>query len=276
MSLSVIRCASRQRDIFFALFAGIALIACLVPPAVAQAWSSLSGTVTDPSGALVAGASVTIRNLDTGMERIATTDDAGRYQVLLLPVGNYEVVIHKEGFALMTRTGIHLAVSQDAEIDIGLKLSREKQQVIVNADAAAVNLTTADISGLVGDQQVKDLPLNGRSFDELLTLNPGIVNFTAEKTGGVGVSNSTVGNNFAVSGNRPQQNLFLLNGVEFTGAAENNMQPGGTSQELLGVEGVREFNVLRDYLWRRVRQAPWRAGADCDAGRDQQLSWIGL
>ena len=98
----------------------------------------------------------------------------------------------------------------------------------------------------MGEQQVRNLPLNGRSFDELLTLNPGVVNFTLEKTGGIGVSNSTVGNNFAVSGNRPQQNLFLLNGVEFTGAAENNMQPGGTSQQLLGVDAVQEFNLLRD------------------------------
>jgi hypothetical protein len=73
-----------------------------------------------------------------------------------------------------------------------------------------------------------------------------VVNFTSQKTGGIGVSNSTVGNNFVVSGNRPQQNLYLLNGIEFTGAAENNMQPGGTSQELLGVDAVREFNVLRD------------------------------
>ncbi len=72
------------------------------------------------------------------------------------------------------------------------------------------------------------------------------MNFTWEKTGGIGVSNSTVGNNFAVEGNRPQQNLFLLNGVEFTGAAENNMQPGGTSQQLLGVDAVREFNLLTD------------------------------
>jgi TonB-dependent Receptor Plug Domain len=109
-----------------------------------------------------------------------------------------------------------------------------------------VSTTTRDISGLVGEQQVKDLPLNGRSYDELLTLNPGVVNFTWEKTGGIGVSNSTTGNNFSVSGNRPQQNLFLLNGVEYTGAAENNMQPGGTSQQLLGVDAVREFNVLRD------------------------------
>ncbi len=94
--------------------------------------------------------------------------------------------------------------------------------------------------------EIESLPLNGRSYDLLLTLNPGVVNFTSAKTGGVGVSNSTVGNNFAVAGNRPQQNLFLLNGIEFTGAAENNMQPGGTSQLLLGVDAVREFNVLRN------------------------------
>lgn len=88
-------------------------------------------------------------------------------------------------------------------------------------------MTTEDVPGLVGEQQVKDLPLNGRSYDLLMPLNPGIVNFTSQKTGGIGISNSTTGNNFAVSGNRPQQNLYLLNGVEFTGAAENNMQPGG-------------------------------------------------
>ena len=120
------------------------------------------------------------------------------------------------------------------------------EQVKVDADAPIVNTTTQDISGLVGEKEVKELPLNGRSYDLLLTINPGVVNFTWEKTGGIGVSNSSTGNNFAVSGNRPQQNLFLLNGIEFTGAAENNMQPGGASQNLIGVEAVREFNVLRD------------------------------
>ena len=120
------------------------------------------------------------------------------------------------------------------------------EQVTVEGDASLVNTTTQDISGLVGEKEIKELPLNGRSYDLLLMLNPGIVNFTWEKTGGIGVSNSTTGNNFSVSGNRPQQNLFLLNGVEFTGAAENNMQPGGPSENLMGVEAVREFNVLRD------------------------------
>ena len=80
----------------------------------------------------------------------------------------------------------------------------------------------------------------------LTLLNPGVVNFTWEKTGGIGISNSTTANMFSVSGNRPQQNLFLLNGVEFTGAAENNMTPGGASGQLLGIDAVREFNILRD------------------------------
>jgi Carboxypeptidase regulatory-like domain len=216
------------------------------PLVLAQVSASLSGSVADSSGAYVTGANVTVTNVNTGVTRNTATDNEGRFQVFALPVGDYEVRVKKQGFAEEIRTGIHLAVGQDATVKISLRVGEVSQQVTVNADASAVNVTTTDIAGLVGERQVKDLPLNGRSYDELLTLNPGIVNFTSEKTGGIGVSNSTVGNNFAVSGNRPQQNLFLLNGVEFTGAAENNMQPGGTSQQLLGVDAVREFNVLRD------------------------------
>ncbi len=224
----------------------VALLLLYSPAAAAQTSTSITGLVTDSSGAAVYGADITVRNVNTGVERITVTSHSGQYQVLSLPVGDYEILIGKQGFAKEIRTGIHLAVGQVAAVDITLRVGQVQQQVTVDADASAVSPTMTDISGLVGEQQMKDLPLNGRSYDELLTLNPGIVNFTSEKTGGVGVSNSTVGNNFAVSGNRPQQNLFLLNGVEFTGAAENNMQPGGTSGELLGVDAVREFNVLRD------------------------------
>jgi len=212
----------------------------------AQVSAVLSGTVMDPSNAVVSGANVTVRNLDTGGVRTAVTDGAGRYQVVALPVGTYEVRVTKTGFAEPVRRGIKLVIGQDATVDFTLAVGEVSQQVVVNGDAPPVSVATTDISGLVGEQEVKNLPLNGRSFDELLTLNPGVVNSTFEKFGGIGVSNSTAGNNFAVSGNRPQQNLFLLNGVEFTGAAENNMQPGGTSQQLLGVDAVKEFNLLRD------------------------------
>jgi hypothetical protein len=241
---------SRPRRIGWAL-GGVSLLAALLnlvaPPATqAQATASVTGTVTDPSGAPVPAATVTAKNVETGALRNTVTDEAGRYRVLALWVGEYEVRITKSGFQEAVRGGIHLVVGQEASVDLRLQVGEVKQAVMVTEEAPMVSTTTRDISGLVGEQQVKDLPLNGRSYDELLTLNPGIVNFTSEKTGGTGVSNSTTGNNFAVSGNRPQQNLFLLNGVEYTGAAENNMQPGGTSQQLLGVDAVREFNVLRD------------------------------
>ena len=212
----------------------------------AQVSANLSGRVTDPSGAGVPGASVTAKDIDTGILRTTLTDQSGQYELFELPVGHYEVRARKDGFAEKVRAGILLVVGQDATADLSLQVGEVRQQVTVTENVPAVNGSTQDISGLVGEQQVRELPLNGRSYDLLLTLNPGIVNFTSQKTGGIGVSNSSTGNNFAVSGNRPQQNLFLLNGVEFTGAAENNMQPGGPSQELLGVEAVREFNVLRD------------------------------
>src|SRR6202048_1654060 len=224
------------------------LFALLVfaPRSQAQVSAAISGRVIDPAGAVVSGATVTATNLDTQAARTSVTDEAGRYSILSLPIGIYEIRVSKPGFQEALRSGIHLAVGQDASVDLSLRLGDVSQQITVNEDVPLVSVTSADISGLVGEQQVKDLPLNGRSYDELMTLNPGVVNFTWEKTGGIGISNSTTGNMFSVAGNRPQQNLFLLNGVEFTGAAENNMQPGGTSQQLLGIDAVREFNVLRD------------------------------
>jgi hypothetical protein len=228
--------------VLFALLLSLGLALC----AKAQVFASISGVVTDPSGAPVAGAEVTAKSVETGAERNTVTDDAGRYQVFALAVGEYEIHATKDGFQERIRTGIHLTVGQEASVDLRLEVGPLRESVAVTEEAPMVSTTTRDISGWVGEQQVKDLPLNGRSYDELLTLNPGVVNFTWEKTGGIGVSNSTTGNNFSVSGNRPQQNLFLLNGVEYTGAAENNMQPGGPSQQLLGVDAVREFNVLRD------------------------------
>ena len=209
--------------------------------------------------------------MDTGAVRNTVTDAAGHYQFASLPVGLYEIRGGKAGFAEQVRTGVHLVVGQSATVDLELRVGEASQQVTVNGDALLVDVNTADVSGLVGEQEIKALPLNGRSYDELLTLNPGVVNFTWEKTGGIGVSNSTVGNNFAVAGNRPQQNMFLLNGVEFTGAAENNMQPGGISQQLLGVDAVREFNVLDRFLWRGVRQASRRPGSDRHPVRNQPL-----
>jgi len=228
----------------WALALSLLCFVCL--SAEAQVSASLSGRVIDQTGATIPGAEVTAISAETGAVRNGSTSQTGRYEFVALPIGRYEVHVKKSGFAEQVRTGIQLVVGQDAVADLTLHIGEVSQQVKVNGDAQLVSTSTQDISGLVGEREVKALPLNGRSFDLLLTLNPGIVNFSWEKTGGTGVSNSTTGNNFAASGNRPQQNIFLLNGVEFTGAAENNMQPGGSSGNLLGVEAVREFNVLRD------------------------------
>ncbi len=213
---------------------------------LAQVSAVISGTVIDQSGAVVPNATVTSTNTETGAVRETTADDGGHYQMSSLPVGPYEIRVKKPGFQQASRQGIQLLVNQSAIVDFTLQVGGAEQQITVTEDAPLVNVSTTDTTGVINQLQVRDLPLNGRSFDLLLTLNPGIVNFTAAKIGGTGVSNSTNGNNFAVEGNRPQQNLFLLNGVEFTGAAENNMQPGGASGQLLGVDAVREFNVLRD------------------------------
>ncbi len=226
--------------------ATMALTLLLTSTIQAQVSGVISGTVVDTSGGVLPGVKVAAQNLETGAIRDALSDGTGHYSVLSLPVGRFEVIAKKEGFKTEVRAGITLAVGQEATVDLVLTLGEIVQQVTVNGEASLISSTPDETAGLVGERQVKDLPLNGRSYDELLTLNPGVVNFTWEKTGGVGISNSTVGNMFSVSGNRPQQNLFLLNGVEYTGAAENNMQPGGTSQELLGVDAVREFNLLRD------------------------------
>lgn len=228
------------------LFVSLLLALSCWPSAHAQVSASITGIITDPSGAPVPSASVKTRNVETGAIRNTTTDDAGRYLVLSLPVGEYEVTATKPGFQDAVRGGLQLVVSEEANVDFRLQVGEVSSEITVLGDAPFVSTTTRDISGLVGEQQVKDLPLNGRSYDLLLPLNPGIVNFTSQKTGGTGISNSTTANNFAVSGNRPQQNIFLLNGVEYTGAAENNMQPGGSSGMLLGVDAVREFNVQRD------------------------------
>lgn len=229
------------------LVAALLFLVCFSARAAqAQTSASISGFVTDQSGAYIVSAVVTVKNVETEAVRTTKSNTGGNFLVLSLPSGTYEVTVACQGFTTFRRPIVHLSVGQEARLDVTLYVAGADIDFEVVSDAPPVNTSTSDISGLVGERQIKNLPLNGRSYDLLLPLNPGIVNFTSQKTGGTGISNSTTGNNFAVSGNRPQQNLFLLNGVEFTGAAENNMQPGGTSGMLLGVDAVREFNVQRD------------------------------
>ncbi len=224
----------------------VALLFFALPLHAQVVGGTISGIATDSTGAALPNAQVLLRNEETGSERRLATDAAGAYAAPSIPVGRYTVTVTREGFAAQIRTGITLTVGQAVHINVALSAGAVAEQVTVTDTPAVVNTSTQPTSGLIDEKQLKELPLNGRSYDQLITLNPGTVNATAQRTGGIGTSNSSVGNMFSVSGRRPQDNLFLLNGIEYTGASLINVTPGGTSGQLLGVDAVREFNVVSD------------------------------
>jgi hypothetical protein len=133
----------------------------------AQGEASITGTVADTSGAVIAGATVKVRNLEIGTVRTIVTDSAGRYDAPSLPVGKYEASAEEAGFRTEVKSGITLTISQHAEVDFVLAVGGVQDTIKVEETALQLAVTTADFSGLVGEQQVKDLPLNGRSYDQL-------------------------------------------------------------------------------------------------------------
>ena len=230
--------------ILLTLFLTVALGAA---PATAQiVGGTIAGTIHDSAGAAVTGATVTVRQTDTGATRTLLTGSDGRYAAPSVPVGPYTVSAAHDGFQPQEQTGIVLAIGQSVQVNFSLSVSTVHETVVVDAGDPVVNTSSQQTSGLIDERQVKELPLNGRSYDQLLTLNPATVNYTNQRSGGIGTSNSSVGNMFSVGGRRPQDNLFLLNGIEYTGASLINVTPGGTSGQLLGVDAVREFNVVTD------------------------------
>jgi hypothetical protein len=218
-------------------------LAATLAPAWAEVTASISGKVADSTGTPVAGATITARSLDTAVTRAATTDDGGNFRILALPLGAQEVKAEKPGFKAAVRRGVNLEVGQEAVLNLRLEVGDFVQQVTVTEAVPLVNTTAATVAGVVGEREVKDLPLNGRSFDNLIALNPGAINFSAMKSANTSTSD---GNTFTVAGRRPGDNLFLLNGIEYTGASQLAVTPGGVSGELLGIDAVREFNVLTD------------------------------
>jgi hypothetical protein len=211
--------------------------------AFAQVGAAISGRVEDPTGAGVGAAKLTVTSAETGASRSASTDSLGNFSVLSLTPGPYSIAVEKAGFKSASRTGIHLQVAQTAVVNFKLEIGELVQQVTVAEDAPVVNTTPSSVSGVVGEREVKDLPLNGRSFDTLIALNPGTINYSAMKSANTSTSD---GNTFSVAGRRTSENVFLMNGVEYTGSSQLAISPGGVSGELLGIDAVREFNVLTD------------------------------
>jgi hypothetical protein len=199
--------------------------------------ASISGRIVDPLGAGIPGVSVVSTDTETNATRSVTTNSAGDYRILSLPVGKYQLSATCQGFASETRQ-VDLVVGQDAAMNLRMQVAGA-DKVSVTVEASLVNTTTSSVSGLVGEREVKDLPLNGRSFDNLMTLNPGVINYGL-KSANTSTSN---GNTFSVAGRRPMDNVVLLNGIEYTGSSQLAITPGGVSGYLLGIDAVREFNV---------------------------------
>jgi hypothetical protein len=237
---------SRPMPLLYRVLAGLMALFLALTMDAQVVGGTISGVITDSSGAALPGAAVLVHNDETGNERKLVTGPDGRYSAPSIPVGVYTVSANHEGFAEQRRSKVGLTVGQSTAVDLTLGVSGASEQITVEGSGSLVNQSTEQTAGLVDERQIKDLPLNGRSYDQLITLNPATVNYTAQRSGSVGTSNSSVGNMFSVSGRRPQDNLYLLNGIEYTGASLINVTPGGTSGQLLGVDAVREFNVVSD------------------------------
>ena len=226
--------------VFFGLLAATSFLPSLHAQRVA---ATIQGTVHDPTGAVIPGVMITAISAETNLRRTATSNEAGLFSIPDLPPGKYRAQVSLPGFQTTVVENIELVVGQEFVLNTTLQVGGLAEQVTVASEAPLVDTSTAQVSGLVAERQVKDLPLNGRSFDNLISLNPVMVNSSAIKQN---TSSSTgPGNYFSVAGRRPGENIFLWNGVEYPGGSNAiSSTPGGVSGQLLGIEAVREFNIV--------------------------------
>src|SRR5215813_96657 len=233
------------------LFGCLALLFALGPlyfAAHAQtATATLTGTVTDPNGAIIPGTLVTVLNQETAFERETITNQEGYFTVSLLPPGAYTVRAQHDGFMVIQIDKVVLNVGDQKSIPIQLKTGDIKETVNITGEAPLINESPA-VATVVDRQFVANMPLNGRSFQSLITLTPGVV-VTPNTTG-------NAGGQFSVNGQRATANGFIVDGVSANFGAEpanfgspniSGNLPGlttfGTAQSLVSVDALQEFKV---------------------------------
>src|SRR5215831_897908 len=194
---------------------------------------NISGTVTDPSGSAVPDAGVVVTNIGTGVERSTTTTSAGIFFFTDLPVGYYQLAVSKSGFKKSETTGIHLNVNDKLAFPIMLILGAVNDTVTVTSEAATLQTESAEVSNLVGNEQMKALPLNQRDFGQLVDLVPGV----APDNGRVGINDTAV----SVNGNQSNSNLYLVDGT----FDEDNGSNAGIMVRP-SVDSIEEFKILRN------------------------------
>ena len=208
--------------------------------------ASILGVVSDSSGAVIPGVTVTIRNVETGITRSVTTDAAGRYRALQLGLGNYEVTAEVAGFQTSVRTGITLTVGREAVVDFALQVGAVAERITVTGEAPLIETTKATVSTLVDEETMRAIPLVGRSMADLTALQPGVVS-DLPIGGGTATFNSIFSGaghtRRSIGGTKPQQSAYFVDGLEtVTGTA--GMPVNSVLGDQLGVDAIREFNVL--------------------------------
>jgi hypothetical protein len=220
-----------------------AVIATALLIAPSSSWAqgttgSISGTIADESKGVMPGVTILVKNIENGLERTQVSDDQGRYRVLNLPPGSYTVTAELSGFAPVKREGLTVAIGKDTLVDVELKVRGVTEQVTVSGETSSVSLGSTTAGGVVTTQQIAELPLNGRSFMQLATLQPGIAVSRAtakDFTGGFGNTQ------LAIGGARPEQTGFLMDGTNIADISDK--APSSLSGVLLGVDTVQEFSV---------------------------------
>jgi outer membrane receptor protein involved in Fe transport len=223
----------------------ILAILSAAPSRAQVAGATLSGTITDSSGGVLPDTSVVITNTATGVTTKVTTNSDGFYISANLLPGEYNVTVSAKGYTPEERTGIVLTVGAQQVFDITLRVgSATRQVLVVTAEAPAVQLSSSDISAVVNATTVRELPLNGRSWTDLATLQPGVnrIQTQPDFAQGTDRGNRGFGQQLTISGARPQQNNYRLDGVSLNDYA--NGAPGSVLGGSLGVDAIQEFSVL--------------------------------
>ncbi|HLK48817.1 MAG TPA: carboxypeptidase-like regulatory domain-containing protein, partial [Bryobacteraceae bacterium] len=203
------------------------------------ATASVSGTVTDSSGAAIPGASVEIRNTATGTARSVVSDAQGRYNIPDLGIGTYEVRGSKTGFQTTVRSGLALTVGSAPVIDLQLSVGQTQETVTVEANAAQVETTNSTLSALVNQTQMRELPLNGRNFEQLILLAPGVATYPAGGSSAL----TSVAPAYSISGTRPEGYANMLDGESMLNWWQRNAG-GDVTGTSLGIESIAEFQTL--------------------------------
>ena len=210
-----------------------------------EAGGTIVGTVTDPSGAAVANANVTIKNVATGVQRDSTTNADGVYTAPNLIPGTYEITITATGFATEAVQGVGLLAGERREVNVVMRLGQVSDKVnVISSEISDVQLASSEVRGVVDSHTVNELPLNGRDWTSLTLLEPGVAQVRTQKA--LGVSNDRpnrgLGTDVTIGGNRPQGNNYQLDGVSINDYSSG--APGSVTGGVLGVDAVQEFSVV--------------------------------